>query len=1459
MISLASAAYNFDNTYEYFPEVNTAVIHNCDIWIGWCWNEGEVLAEVTLTSGNTIVPKGDGILVGEFNLTTTGDFEDIFGEMYLTDMKNGNEISRGKQYKYKKYTNVSVDDYETVCDDETGTAENLASCVKTEVGSHIELQMDWIPINNPTNTFLSDVTYEIGVFVDVEEGDWGDWRPKILGVWIPEFSEWTQSLNTNLEGYWKLNNNDLTDSLGVFDFTNDGTTNITGIIESGRDFSSDNMKIGDIGLNTFTGLTYSLWFYPESYPSDAGILGQLSGQLSSGFNSNTAQVYFWLDDDGGWGPDLLISTQKENMVLNQWNHLVGTWDGTTAKFYVNGILRNSGAYSTSLFDSNEIYLGLYDTLGTRHSDGRMDELAIYSRALDDDGCSTDETCGGEIEQMYNGGSAVTWTDQFGIPPSVTLTSPANDSNLTSSLVEFIITATDDQQIVNVSLFIDGILNETNSSGFNGTYTFNKIMAEGIHNWSILVFDNDSASNQSETRIFNFTQPPINIQLIEPTDAFTSNIPTINMSCNASDPLGVEQLNLTINGIVNETITNSTTAENLTIIKEINFSEGIYIWGCQAFNLMNTAASANRTLNVTYSSPVVTLTSPDDGSNTTEEEVSFSFTATDVNGMDNVSLYINEILNETDTTGVNGSYVFQKTLEEGFYNWSVIANSILSKETISAVNNFIVHLTEPNATILAPSGEEGYFLLGSNETLSYSFTEAGQNLSEHLEECWYEYPITDLDTCYQESATVTNQTGIDGDCDLNYSGNYLDDTTFLYMNYTKPVGARPNSKWRVKYGINNTGCSTGGTADRFDPRIFSLDIDIPQQCFSQSILQLRFFTNTNGATSYGSCFNGNSWQIITPISQTISCFAGGGSQPTAINSRDGSWISFAGWDPFNGAVYRTVVTDLSGVLWEEAMLWKFGTDLNCTANETSFTYIEDQNNISIFAQDTFGFIATNTSTWEYGLLEIDQTFNNQTVEGTTETFILNASIPINYTISSVKFNYNDVGTDGSPIQTTPNTYIMTKEQLVPGVAVNTNITFFWNITFTNGINLVTNNRTQLVQNNGIDNCSNFTNMLFNFTVVDEKTQLVLNGPADNVTVKVDFSFNNPDSLQEILNISEEFTNQNPIAICMEGELGSSVFSLDATIEYESSNRFVEFYNLQAYNLSSDSDEQNITLYNLREDEGQAYKITYKGQDFIPVENLIINIQRKYIEEGVFKTIEIPMSGSSGETIAHLVSNNVIYNLIFIKDGVVLDSFTDVIASCQNPTISECEINLNALITGNDLFGLIEESDFFSSLSYDKSTSTVSSTFGIPSGVSGIVTLDVTLVDNFGNTTVCSDLLAAAGGTLDCVVPSSFGNATVYAKLLLNGEIKREGFMAVNELPSSRYKGILIFSSVILLLFIFGIGVSDHPGLTGIFFIIGALLLLGLNLFYSTSWIGAGATILWFVVAVILVIVKGGSKR
>ncbi len=90
----------------------------------------------------------------------------------------------------------------------------------------------------------------------------------------------------------------------------------------------------------------------------------------------------------------LASVLKYNNIVNeQWFHVVGTYDGTNVRFYVNGLLDSAPKDLTGNIKSNSLPIRIgrmsTSTFATEYFKGSIDEVCIYNRALTEDEIKAD--------------------------------------------------------------------------------------------------------------------------------------------------------------------------------------------------------------------------------------------------------------------------------------------------------------------------------------------------------------------------------------------------------------------------------------------------------------------------------------------------------------------------------------------------------------------------------------------------------------------------------------------------------------------------------------------------------------------------------------------------------------------------------------------------------------------------------------------------------------------------------------------------------------------------------------------------------------------------------------------------------------------------------------------------------------------------------------------------------------
>ena len=200
------------------------------------------------------------------------------------------------------------------------------------------------------------------------------------------------------------------------------------------DGSNDSVYVAkSSSLNTATtGLTVSAWVYRNA--NQQGFVSVLSRQQGTsyyerfylGFENGN---YRWLVNTTSGYSDLTVGGAAP---LGQWLHLVGTFDGTDVKLYVNGALQFSSPHSGTLPTDTT---GL--TIGANYNDaahtaqevfnGKIDEVNVYGQALTaQDVAALYQTKSGPIVRLaLDEGGGTTAADSSGNGNSGTLQNGAS--------------------------------------------------------------------------------------------------------------------------------------------------------------------------------------------------------------------------------------------------------------------------------------------------------------------------------------------------------------------------------------------------------------------------------------------------------------------------------------------------------------------------------------------------------------------------------------------------------------------------------------------------------------------------------------------------------------------------------------------------------------------------------------------------------------------------------------------------------------------------------------------------------------------------------------------------------------------------------------------------------------------------------------------------------------------------
>lgn len=191
-----------------------------------------------------------------------------------------------------------------------------------------------------------------------------------LIVWLP--------LNGNLENQGLSN---------VIVTNNGATVDNNGKIGKCYSFgSSKRITVSQPANLSTTAASLSCWVNLSAWGSSYDSLVN----LSTGTGWNDTRLAFVRNDTANRigfcvanGSTYNFTVMTSDLPLNTWTHLTGTFDGSTIKIYVNGVLNNSAAttFNSLVYGSAVLNLGSWSNGNNYPITGKLNDVRVYSHCL----------------------------------------------------------------------------------------------------------------------------------------------------------------------------------------------------------------------------------------------------------------------------------------------------------------------------------------------------------------------------------------------------------------------------------------------------------------------------------------------------------------------------------------------------------------------------------------------------------------------------------------------------------------------------------------------------------------------------------------------------------------------------------------------------------------------------------------------------------------------------------------------------------------------------------------------------------------------------------------------------------------------------------------------------------------------------------------------------------------------
>ncbi|MDP3580776.1 MAG: LamG-like jellyroll fold domain-containing protein [Ignavibacteria bacterium] len=202
-----------------------------------------------------------------------------------------------------------------------------------------------------------------------------------------------------------------------------GTKLGKGILGNGLEFDGVDDYVQFASSPTFDinapAVSVSLWAKLAQLPAE------LSGSFCGLFDSDADQYAIYLDKGNKelrFKVTTTVSAERPgipeiDLISGQWIHLVGVYDGTAAKIYLNGVLKDSHPLTGNVKPGQVLMLGRNAIVGPVYYKGNLDNIHVFSKALTQD----------EITDLYQNITNLAIKDPVGVEENLAETIPVSFS------------------------------------------------------------------------------------------------------------------------------------------------------------------------------------------------------------------------------------------------------------------------------------------------------------------------------------------------------------------------------------------------------------------------------------------------------------------------------------------------------------------------------------------------------------------------------------------------------------------------------------------------------------------------------------------------------------------------------------------------------------------------------------------------------------------------------------------------------------------------------------------------------------------------------------------------------------------------------------------------------------------------------------------------------------------------